>query len=486
MYVLAAAVVVASCILYAVRYLFFPLPETGNIPTIPFWVGILPLFKDVDQQDVFRSHIDKPLRTHGAVKIFFASRWNVLIHRPEYLTEVFRQTDLYEKSGNQKKIPHTLLANFLGDNIISSHGDDWKKYQKVIKPGLQARPNVDKLWENAIVLGEMLLKGAVGGKAVTMPANIQRYTTCNFTEIFFGAGFETLQSRDTPLHHLQVMLRKELFKPLFLTFLFLDRIGFLGRRHARQVATDFTDHLVSGLENRPDSKVGAQPMLARDLLEAKCTGEFTEKQFRDNVTVLFVAGQENPQLALVSVMYLLAKHPKVQEELYNELAAYREDEMTENVMQTMTQLTAIIYETLRLFPPIGQLINRRVANSVYLGGDILIKEGTYVGYNCYSTNRDPIAWGPDPDVFRPSRWGASAASIRTEYRRRKARAEFISFHGGKRACLGEQYAVLHMRVTLCTLVRRMRWKLDPEWKEKMTPAGPLWPRNLQLIFEERS
>lgn len=105
------------------------------------------------------------------------------------------------------------------------------------------------------------------------------------------------------------MLRKELFKPLFMTFPLLDRVAFLGRRHAQQVATDFTDHLVSGLENRSDSKVEAQPMLARDLLEAKCAGEFTEKQFRDNVTVLFVAGQENPQLALVSVMYLLAKHP---------------------------------------------------------------------------------------------------------------------------------------------------------------------------------
>ncbi|KAM3484119.1 hypothetical protein MY8738_002558 [Beauveria namnaoensis] len=486
MYFLAAAVVVASCILYAVRYLFFPLPETCNIPTIPFWVGMLPLFKDVDQQDVFRSHIDKPLRTNGAVKIFFASRWNVLIHRPEYLAEVFRQTDLYEKSGNQKKIPHTLLANFLGDNIISSHGENWKKYQKIIKPGLQARPNVEKLRENAIVLGEMLLNGAVGGNAVMVPANIQRYTTCNFAEIFFGTGYETLYSRDTPLHRLQLMLRKELFKPLFMTFPLLDRVAFLGRRHAQQVATDFTDHLVSGLENRSDSKVEAQPMLARDLLEAKCTGEFTEKQFRDNVTVLFVAGQENPQLALVSVMYLLAKHPKVQEELFGELAAYREDEMTENIMQTMTQLTAIIYETLRLFPPIGQLINRRVANSVHLGGDILIKEGTYVGYNCYSTNRDPVAWGPDPDVFRPSRWGTSAESVRKEYRRRKARAEFISFHGGKRACLGEQYAVLQIRVTLCTLVRRMRWKLDPTWKEKMTPAGPLWPKNLRLIFEERS
>lgn len=105
------------------------------------------------------------------------------------------------------------------------------------------------------------------------------------------------------------MVQKEIFKPLFLTFPILDRVSFLDRCHMRKLITDFTDCLVSGLENCSVNKAEAQPMLARDLLEARYTGDFTEKQFRDNVTILFVAGQENPQLALISAMYLLAKHP---------------------------------------------------------------------------------------------------------------------------------------------------------------------------------
>lgn len=190
MYLLLAAAVVTSITVYVVRTLFFPLPETENIPTIPFWVGMLPLFKDVDQQDVFRAYIDKPLRTHGAAKIFFASQWNVLIHRPTYLAEVFKQTDVYEKSGNQNKIPHSVLASLFGDNIISSHGDNWKKYQKVIKPGLQARPNVRNIWVNAASLGDTLLKYGEGSKAIRMPAIIRRYSISNFTDVFFGANFE--------------------------------------------------------------------------------------------------------------------------------------------------------------------------------------------------------------------------------------------------------------------------------------------------------
>lgn len=107
---LLVAIVIATgyyCFLLPPKY-----PE--NIPAIPFWVALLPFFKDVDQSDIFRTYIDKPLRKHGAVKLFFAAQWNVLVHRPAYMAEVFKDEDLFEKSGNQKKIPHSVLAQFLG------------------------------------------------------------------------------------------------------------------------------------------------------------------------------------------------------------------------------------------------------------------------------------------------------------------------------------------------------------------------------------
>lgn len=136
----------------------------------------------------------------------------------------------------------------------------------------------------------------------------------------------------------------------------------------------------------------------------------------------------------------------------------------------MPLLTAVVLESIRLFPPIGQLINRRTTTSVCLGGDIFIPKGTYVGYNCVSTNRDLEAWGANANEFVPNRWGCSSEEIRREYRQRKARAEFLSFHGGQRACLGEKFALLQLRVTLCVLVRSVQWTLDPAWPERMTPV----------------
>jgi cytochrome P450 len=131
-------------------------------------------------------------------------------------------------------------------------------------------------------------------------------------------------------------------------------------------------------------------------------------------------------------------------------------------------LTSVIYESLRLFPPIGQLINRKASSLALLGGGLVIPRGTYLGYNCYSTNRDPAVWGPDTEAFRPARWGHSLGAIQRQYRLRRARAEFITFHSGRRACLGERFALLQMRITLVALVREFTWRLDPTWTERMT------------------
>lgn len=144
----------------------------------------------------------------------------------------------------------------------------------------------------------------------------------------------------------------------------------------------------------------------------------------------------------------------------------------------MPYLTSLIYESLRLFPPIGQLVNRKASEDIVLGNNIFIPKGTYLGYNCYSTNRDPAVWGPRADEFDPARWGDSTSAIQKQYRLRRARAEFISFHGGRRACLGEKFAMLEMRVTLVALVREFRWKLDPSWVDRMTPVSIL----SRLIF----
>lgn len=184
---LAELLLLAALLVFLVYYVFLLPPKyPTNIPAVPFWVALIPFFKDVDQSDIFRKYIEKPLRTHGAVKLFFGAQWNILVHRPSYLAEMFKDEDLYEKSGNQKKIPYSVLAEFLGDNIISSHGDVWRNYQSVVKPGLQRNFETDKIANNASRLCELVwdaqLRAGKGG-GVAVQELLQRYSVANCSEL---------------------------------------------------------------------------------------------------------------------------------------------------------------------------------------------------------------------------------------------------------------------------------------------------------------
>lgn len=160
-------------------------------------------------------------------------------------------------------------------------------------------------------------------------------------------------------------------------------------------------------------------------------------------------------------------------------------ESPETALQQLPFLTAVTLETLRMYPPISQLINRRTSVATTLGskGDIHVPAGTYLGYNAYSTSRDRLAWGSDANDFRPGRWGDTLDAINKKYRKASARAEFITFHGGRRACLGERFAMLETKTTVAILLGKLRWTIDPTWEERMTPAGPLYARGLKLVFE---
>ncbi|KAK0671254.1 putative cytochrome P450 [Cercophora samala] len=496
---IAELLLLAAIVVFLVYYIFLLPPKyPENIPTIPFWVALIPFFKDVDQSDIFRQYIDKPLRTHGAVKFFFAAQWNILVHKPSYIAEIFKDEDLYEKSGNQKKIPHSVLAQFLGDNIISSHGQVWKNYQSVIRPGLQRNNfEVDKLASNAdklctLVKDVQLRAGR--GRGVPVQGLLQQYSVANCSEVILQTNFDAL-SDNAPINVLQSAVKREIFKPIFMNFPFLDQFPFPSRLHARATVDKFRDALKEALieSHDPSSAKSSAPWpkdgLGRRMLDAHQSGLLDERQLYDNLTVLFVAGQENPQLCMISTLYLLAKHPEMQARLYEELVSTGLSiaALSQNteVLSNLPLLTAAILESLRLFPPIGQLINRRTSRDTLLGGSVVIPSGTYVGYNCSSTNRDPAAWGPTADEFDPSRWGADVASIQKQLRLRKSKAEFITFHGGRRACLGEKFALLQMRVTLCKLLGTFTWMLDPGWIDRKTPAGPLYPRALRLVFDSR-
>lgn len=476
-------------------YLFTP-PRNfpKNIPTIPFYYGLLPLFKDVDQAELYRQYLKEPLAKHGAVKLFFGGQWNILVTKPTYVAEVFKHEDTYAKSGNHIKIPHSVLAEYTGENIISAHGEKWKLYHGIIKPALQAEQDSDQMWKNSRILKNMFLGDSknANGNGIPIYVPLHRYALANLSEVLYGSSFETLQHPDAPLHMLQMEMKPIVFKPIFMNFPFLDYLPLEVRRLGRVLIKQFRGTLRTAITKGHSQHVCNEKdrsNVACRLIGSHREGTLTDKDLDDNLVSTFLAGHENPQLALMSLMYLLGANIEVQEAVRREIStlfpvgAPRDYQPDYTELHNLPLVTAVLYESLRMFPPISQLINRRTTAPVMLGDLINVPGGVYCGYNAYSTNRDADFWGPDADEFKPSRWGKTNEVINHVYRKANSKCAFISFHGGKRACLGQKFAMQQLRITLAELVRDCRWKVDESWDGRMTPAGPLYPRGLKLKFD---
>lgn len=165
-----------------------------NLPKIPIYVSLLGLWSDMGQDEIYNRWLRKPLEQHGAVCFWFAGRWSILVTRPQYLTDLFRNENIYTKAGNQKKVPWSVLATLLGDNIISSHGDNWKLYSSIMKPGMTKR-NFDyrPLVQKSRKLSELLLQAqsrTAAGKGVMINHLILRYAISVMGQTFLDIDFQ--------------------------------------------------------------------------------------------------------------------------------------------------------------------------------------------------------------------------------------------------------------------------------------------------------
>lgn len=465
--------VVLLCAIHELRKIVCP-PSNfpKNIPTIPFYVAFVGMVLDWGQERIYNVFYRKKLENSGAVKVYFGSRWNILVTRPEYLAQIFKQNDVFEKSGNHEKIPYSVLAEYTGDNVISAGNRNWRKYREIVTHSILF-PDLEPLAANVRTFVSHLKLALEIGGAIPVAGAIQKLTLANIGDCVIGVDLHS--TNDENLIHLQIQkVKAQIFRPLFMTLPFLDKFPIASRMRARETVRSFKQNYCRQIEREitPHNFARLGPQLAHSFH----THQITRQQFEDNAVIALVAGHENPQLLITSVLYVLAKHRSVQLELRRQLASLHQNK------DQCELLTAVIFETLRMYPPLGQIINRRTTCTTVLGSSIVIPPGTYVGYNNFGTQRDVSYWGDDADQFVPLRWGTTFAKINHRYARAKSHCTLPAFHGRNRACLGEKYALAQVRKVVVGVVEAFDFKLDPSWRERLTAAGPICPVNLRLVM----
>lgn len=153
----------------------------------------------------------------------------------------------------------------------------------------------------------------------------------------------------------------------------------------------------------------------------------------------------------------LLRHPNAMEKVQNEvrgISTGKEREVTEDDLNKMHYLKAVIKETFRLHPPIPLLVPRESTQSVKLQG-YDIAAGTQVIVNAWAIGRDPTSWD-EPEEFHPERFLTTSIDVKGHD------FELIPFGAGRRSCPGIPFALTIIELVLANLVQKFDWALPNE------------------------
>ncbi|XP_063379486.1 cytochrome P450 4d2-like, partial [Cydia fagiglandana] len=158
-------------------------------------------------------------------------------------------------------------------------------------------------------------------------------------------------------------------------------------------------------------------------------GEYSERELREEVMVLVMAGSDTTALGAAFALLLLARHPLLQDRLRTELVEVLGDgcgAVSAAALARLRYLDAVVREALRLYPPVPVTV-REVHDDLALPGGLVLPAGVAVLLNTWATHRNAAYWGADADTFRPERF--LEAPLRHP-------AQFMPFGYSTRNCLG--------------------------------------------------
>ena len=189
----------------------------------------------------------------------------------------------------------------------------------------------------------------------------------------------------------------------------------------------------------------AMLLLAQDAEEDG--GGLTDRQVRDEVVTIFLAGHETTASALTWSWALLAEHPEAESRLHAELDAVLGGRPpTAADLPRLPYTAGVFAETLRLYPTVPMVFRRAV--EAHPVGEHVIPAGGIVVLSQFVTQRD-ARFFPDPAAFDPDRWRPEARAGRPRY------ASF-PFGAGPRVCIGEGFANMEGALILAAVAQRWR------------------------------
>ncbi|KAK6239960.1 hypothetical protein QUC31_005429 [Theobroma cacao] len=380
---------------------------------------------------------------------------------------------------------YSLLKGLLGDGIFAVDGDKWRQQRKVSSYEFSTKVLRDfstvVFRKNAAKLANIVSDAAKSNKIMDIQRNVvqdlfMKSTLDSIFKVGFGVELDSVCGSNLEGKEFTAAFDDSSAAILFRyvdIFWKIKRFLNIGSEAKLKKSTKVVDNFVYKLihnkieqmRNSNDSSMKKEDILSRFLQ----LNDTDPTYMRDIILNFIIAGKDTTATTLSWFIYMLCKHPDVQEKVAQEVKEATDTMevkdfaefaaiLSEEALGKMHYLHAALTETLRLYPAVP------VDPKICFSDDTLpdgfsVRKGDMVCYQPYAMGRMKFIWGDDAEEFRPERWLDEDGMFQPE-----SPFKFTAFQAGPRICLGKEFAYRQMKIFSAVLVHYFVFKLSDENK----------------------
>ena len=341
-----------------------------------------------------------------------------------------------------------------GNGLLSTEGDQWSRQRGIMQPMFH-RDRIKGYAPYMVEATQRRLDTWKDGETRDIEAEMQDLTL----EILFATlfGRELLPGEGEELREASDGLNKWFvptswlmphWVPTWARKQFYDSSDRLKTEVRRLLAEQKYGSKQTRGEVDDDRPAGLIELL-QNAQEATGDAHLSQEEVEDQMLTMIFAGYETTAAALSFAWFELATNPDIRREFQDEL----DDVLggrppTAEDVDDLELTNRIVKETLRLYPPV-HTIPRQTTRPVDVDG-YQIPADEQVHISVISAHRDERYYD-DPKSFRPDRW--------TDNFEEEELPEFayIPFGGGRRTCIGREFASLEAVLVLATIGQQYRF-----------------------------
>jgi cytochrome P450 len=444
-------------------------------PTISFTRAVIgQIFPSMSLMDPLAFYLGTA-REYGDIAHFRLGPLRIyLLNHPELIRQVLvEQAQKFNKPDLVKRGARLSL----GKGLLTSDGPLWKQQRKLIQPAFRHDRLAAAYGDVISAHAERMVSSFEAGEVRSIDDDMGKLTLAIVVKALFG---EELTRDEGEIGELLLAVADATNERFNSPFGLLSWIPTRRNLREKRALARF-DEIIRVLIHVRRQSGGQREDLLSVLLsavDADTGAGMSDKQLRDEMMTMFLAGQDTTAHALSWTWYLLARHPDVEAKLLEELHRVLAGRAPRAIdLPNLPYTEMIVREAIRLFPP-APFFARQPAEDVTVG-EWEIPKGSLIVVSTYALQRDPRFF-TEPDQFNPDRFA-------TGWEERIPRFAYLPFGGGPRVCIGNGFAIMETRLVLATVAQRCKLSLEPNEEIAPTQLVTLRPsRAVRMRVEKRA